>query len=64
MLKRFSLDCYGNQLTIEDLRNEKYKKYQDLKGQYGNKEYEEWFLRYRPNEEKTKTRKRTTTLSF
>jgi hypothetical protein len=50
LLKRFSLNCYGSQLTLDDLRNEKTTKYQLLNGQYGTKEYDEWFLRYRPNE--------------
>jgi Poly(A) polymerase catalytic subunit len=53
LLKRFSLDCYGKQTTLEEIRAEKSKKYKELKGQYGTKAYEEWFLRYRPNELKT-----------
>jgi hypothetical protein len=50
LLKRFTLDCYGSQPTLDDLRNEKTTKYNLLNGQYGTKEYDEWFLRYRPNE--------------
>jgi hypothetical protein len=50
LLKRFSLDCYGNQLTLEDIRNEKTRKYRDLRDEFGKREYEEWFLRYRPND--------------
>jgi Poly(A) polymerase catalytic subunit len=54
LLKRFSLECYGNQPTLIDMRVEKEKKYKELKGQYGNEEYEEWFLRYRPSEMKNR----------
>ena len=51
LLKRFTMDCYGKQQTLEDIRNEKSKKYKELKGKFGSREYEEYFLRYRPNEE-------------
>ena len=50
VLKRFSLQCIGKQDTLEDMRNEKSKKYQELKGKRGSKEYEEYFLRYAPGE--------------
>ena len=54
LLKRFTMECYGKQQTLEDIRNEKSKKYKELKGKYGTREYEEFFLRYRPNEDKEK----------
>jgi hypothetical protein len=50
VLKRFSLQCIGKQATLEDMRNEKSKKYEELKGKRGSKEYEEYFLRYAPGE--------------
>jgi hypothetical protein len=50
LLKRFSLSCMGHQETIEEMRAEKTKKHQELKKT--DPEYEEWFLRYRPTEEK------------
>ena len=31
VLKRFSIDCYGYQETIEDMRSEKMKMYEELK---------------------------------
>ena len=31
LLKRFSIECYGNQKTIENMRSEKNKKYNELK---------------------------------
>lgn len=50
VLKRFSLQCIGKQPTLEDMRNEKSKKFEQLKTNRGTKEYEEWFLRYAPGE--------------
>ena len=53
VLKRFSINCYGKQETLEEMRNTKSEKYKELKGERGSKEYESWFLRYVPFEEKT-----------
>ena len=50
VLKRFSLQCMGKQPTLEDMRNEKSKKFEELKNKKGTREYEEWFLRYTPGE--------------
>ena len=74
LLKRFSIICYGHQDSIEEMKAEKAAKYKELK-QSGNKaELEEWFLNYKPDNEKNievkeiktfknkekKTRKKTT----
>jgi hypothetical protein len=61
LLKRFSLNCIGHQETIEEMRAEKSQKYLELKDKKNSKEYEEWFLRYRPadfleKEDKKKTK--------
>ena len=51
LLKRFSMDCYGKQLTLEDIRAEKARKYQEFKENSADKkEYEMWFLKYNPGE--------------
>ena len=50
LLKRFSINCYGHQETVEEMRAKKAEKYKELKGDRNNKEYEEWFLRYRPSD--------------
>lgn len=50
VLKRFSLQCIGTQSTLEDMRNEKSKKFEELKTKKNSKEYEEWFLRYSPGD--------------
>ena len=52
LLKRFSINCYGKQDTLEEMRNTKAEKYKELKNQRNSKEYESWFLRYVPFEEK------------
>ena len=50
VLKRFSINCYGNQETLEDMKNEKSGKFKELKNKKNTKEYESWFLRYLPYE--------------
>jgi len=55
LLKRFSLECYGKQPTLETIRAEKAEKFKELSGKRGTHEYEEWFLRYNPNALKEKT---------
>jgi len=50
LLKRFSINCYGKQPTLESMRFEKTEKYEELKGKRGSREFEEWFLRYIPYE--------------
>jgi hypothetical protein len=52
VLKRFSISCYGHQDSIEEIRAEKAEKFKELKNKKGTKEYDEWFLNYRP-EDKT-----------
>ena len=54
ILKRFSTDCYGKQLQLEDMRAEKAAAFKELKK--GTKEYNQHFLRYRPTvKSKSKT---------
>ena len=70
LLRRFTINCYGKQETLEDIRSNKAKKYKELfdkKIKKGSIEYQENFLRYIPadieknkeNEkmEKTETKK-------
>lgn len=51
IFKRFSVNCYGNQQTIETLREIKSEKFRTLKKKKGSKEYQKYFLRYNPLEE-------------
>ena len=63
LLRRFSINCYGKQPTLESMRFEKTEKYEELKEKRDSREFEEWFLRYIPYEHgkagaaKKKTRK-------
>jgi len=51
LLRRFSINCYGKQPTLESMRFEKTEKYEELKGKKrDSREFEEWFLRYIPYE--------------
>jgi uncharacterized membrane protein YgcG len=50
LLRRFSINCYGKQPTLETMRFEKTKKYEELKEKRESREFEEWFLRYIPYE--------------
>ena len=49
LLKRFSIDCYGKQPTLESIRAEKVKKFEELKTNRNSLEYENWFLKYNPS---------------
>jgi hypothetical protein len=48
LLKRFSVECYGKQKRLEDIREEKTDMFKKLKK--GTREYEMWFLKYSPGE--------------
>ena len=64
LLRRFSINCVGNQETLEGMRAEKAEKYIELKDKKGTLEYDEWFLRYRPgdiDETKKQQKKNTKT---
>jgi hypothetical protein len=53
LLKRFSINCYGKQPTMESIRAEKAEKYKELVNAGASKtdrEYEMWFLKYSPGE--------------
>lgn len=54
LLRRFSINCYGNQITKEDIRAEKTKLFEKYKGNRNSKEWNWYFLRYVPKEEKEK----------
>ena len=60
----------GHQETVEEMRAEKAEKYIELKNKKKEKEYEEWFLRYRPldgkgeDNESNKTNKTNKTKSI
>ena len=59
LLRRFSIICLGKQPSRMDMREEKSKMHKELKP--GTKEYDEWFLNYRPGQtkKKEKTKKKS-----
>ena len=48
LLRRFSITCYGHQESVEEMRSHKAHVYQELKAKKGTKEFDEWFLNYKP----------------
>ena len=60
VLRRFSINCYGKQHSLEEIKVEKSNKFEELKDKKDSKEYNTYFLRYVPNQnEKDKQRKQT-----
>ena len=59
ILKRFNLPCVGSHENFEDIRKERNKKYEKLKGNKKSKEYHEWFLQYTPAASKTQSQNKT-----
>jgi Poly(A) polymerase catalytic subunit len=49
ILKRFSINCYGDQPTLESIRAKKAEKYRELKNDRNSREFQEWFLNYKPH---------------
>jgi hypothetical protein len=50
LLKRFTLECVGYEKTFQEVREEKLKKYRELKNNRESEEFKELFFRYNPNE--------------
>lgn len=46
LLKRFSITCEGKQATLESIRSEKVRKFEELRSKRGTREYDLWFLKY------------------
>ena len=60
LLRRFSIICYGHQESLEEMRARKAAKYKQLKQEGNKKEFEEWFLNYKPDDKKSKKEDFTT----
>ena len=67
LLRRFSITCYGHQESIEEMRAHRATKFKELKDKRGTKEFDEWFLNYKPEDalarnetKKTSETKKTT----
>lgn len=60
LLKRFPINCYGEQHTIDSIRTEKSEMWEKLKNKRSSEEFELWFLNYKPetdNNEKNNNEK-------
>jgi len=55
LLRRFSITCYGHQESIEEMRAHRATKFKELKDKKGTKEFEEWFLNYKPENKMAKS---------
>jgi hypothetical protein len=58
LLKRFSVNCYGKQDSIENIRGTKAQKYKELADKKNTEEYEMWFLKYTPSNNKLNKNKK------
>jgi len=61
LLKRFSLECYGKQPTVEEMRAEKAQKYKELKESSNpsdRKEFDRLFFKYEPAKDPKLNKKR------
>ena len=54
LLKRFNINCYGDEKTIVELRSLKAEKYEQLKQNKDIKEYNKYFYKYVPNKTQKK----------
>ena len=61
LLKRFSIQCYGKQKTLEDIREEKSKLFEKVKSNKKSKLYTMNFFRYIPREKFHKTKAKAKT---
>lgn len=59
LLKRFSKDCYGKEINIETIRENKAKKFKELRHHRKSKEYLEYFMKYDPSRKYSKKTKKT-----
>ena len=60
LLRRFSITCYGHQESVEEMRAHKAEKYKAIKQKGDKKEFEEWFLNYKPDDTKGKKERKDT----
>ena len=57
ILKRFSVNCFGKQLTLGDIREEKANKFRELKKKRGSDDWNWYFYKYSPADKHISTKK-------
>ena len=60
LLRRFSINCYGHQESVEEIRSHKNEMYLKLKNDRNSTEFEEWFLNYKPSASSNGSDKKST----
>lgn len=60
LLRRFSISCYGHQESLEEIRSHKAEKYRELKEKNDKKEFQKWFLNYKPDDLNKKNKTNST----
>ena len=55
LLKRFSINCYGHQETLEEILEIKSKKFIELKNNKNSPTYKKWFFQYDPTTKNIET---------
>jgi len=58
LLKRYVLNCFGRNQSMEDIRAEKAHRYEHLRSRRHSKAFEQWFLQYRPQQRYTRKKQR------
>lgn len=58
LLKRFNINCYGNEKTIIQLRSDKAEKYEELRNNKNSSEYKKYFFKYIPNKKQFSNKKK------
>ena len=64
LLKRFNVNCYGNEKTIVEIRSEKASKYEAMKNQKDTKEYNKYFFKYIPTKKERNIKNKPSTESY
>lgn len=59
LLRRFSINCYGHQETLDAIRGHKSSMFDKLKDKKNSEEFEKWFLNYKPSQKNEKIKFKT-----
>jgi len=62
VLRRFSINCYGKQNTLESIRANKAEKFKEFKNNKNSLEFQTYFLRYIPSQKNNHLKKSQKTL--
>ena len=63
LLRRFSVTCYGHMDTLEEIKMKKSNIFKELRKNKNSKEYQEWFLNYKPDHNVNTKKENTNTIT-